>query len=208
VGLQVDEAEHHIGAGAFQVARPADVGFLVEAGLQLDRDAVSTMIERAGKDIGSQISALAQLALYVHPRTEAKREDIEAILGKSAEADVFELLDYILDKKPAACLKKVADLRREGVKAFEVVGVLGSQVERLKKAALMQRQGDPSQRIGQELKVHSFFLDKFLRQAAKLNDKTAQLFFGELADCDRDIKTGVLREDLAFEKLVIRLCGA
>ena len=34
--LQLDEAEHHLRAGAFQVARPADIGLLVEAGLQLD----------------------------------------------------------------------------------------------------------------------------------------------------------------------------
>ena len=37
VGLQLDEAEHHLHAGALQVARPADVGLLVEARLQLDQ---------------------------------------------------------------------------------------------------------------------------------------------------------------------------
>ena len=36
VGLQLDEAVHDLHAGAFQVARPFDVGFLVEAGFQLD----------------------------------------------------------------------------------------------------------------------------------------------------------------------------
>ena len=36
VGLQLDEAEHHLRAGALEVARPADVGLLVEARLELD----------------------------------------------------------------------------------------------------------------------------------------------------------------------------
>ncbi len=175
-------------------------------GLQVDREAVAALLERAGRDSACQISALEQLLLYVHPRTDIKREDVEAILGKSAEADVFELLDLILEKKPSACLKKVADLRREGVKAFEVVAVLASQVEKLKKAFVMQKQGDAEQKIGQELKVHSFYLGKFMRQVARLNEKILQIFFRELADCDHDIKTGVLREDLAFEKLVMRLC--
>ena len=37
VGLQFEESVDHLHAGAFEVARPADVGLLVEAGLQLDQ---------------------------------------------------------------------------------------------------------------------------------------------------------------------------
>ena len=37
VGIQLDEAEHHLHAGALQIARPADIGFLVEPRLQLDQ---------------------------------------------------------------------------------------------------------------------------------------------------------------------------
>ena len=36
VGLELDEAVDHLDARAFQIARPFDVGFLVEAGLELD----------------------------------------------------------------------------------------------------------------------------------------------------------------------------
>ena len=37
MGLQLDEAVDHLHAGALEVARPADVGFLVEARLELDQ---------------------------------------------------------------------------------------------------------------------------------------------------------------------------
>ena len=37
VGLQFEEAVHHLHAGAFEIARPADIGFLVEPRLQLDQ---------------------------------------------------------------------------------------------------------------------------------------------------------------------------
>ena len=38
VGLELDEAVDHLDARAFEIARPFDVGLLVEAGLQLDHD--------------------------------------------------------------------------------------------------------------------------------------------------------------------------
>ena len=37
VGLELEEAIDHLDAGPLQVARPADVGLLVEAGLELDQ---------------------------------------------------------------------------------------------------------------------------------------------------------------------------
>jgi len=36
VGLQFDEAEHNLRAGAFEIARPADIGFFVKARLEFD----------------------------------------------------------------------------------------------------------------------------------------------------------------------------
>ena len=37
VGLELDEAEHDLRAGALERARPADIGLLVEARLELDQ---------------------------------------------------------------------------------------------------------------------------------------------------------------------------
>ena len=37
VGLQFDEAVDHLGAGAFEIARPADIGLFVEPRLELDQ---------------------------------------------------------------------------------------------------------------------------------------------------------------------------
>ena len=37
VGLQLDEAVDHLHAGAFEIARPADVALLVESRLELDQ---------------------------------------------------------------------------------------------------------------------------------------------------------------------------
>ena len=37
MGLQLEETEHDLDAGAFEVARPADVGLFVEARFQLDQ---------------------------------------------------------------------------------------------------------------------------------------------------------------------------
>ena len=58
VGLQLDEAVDHLRAGAFEIARPADVGLLVEARLQLDQR-------------GHRLAGLGRLDQRPHDRAES-----------------------------------------------------------------------------------------------------------------------------------------
>ena len=53
VGLQIEETEHHLRTGPFQLPGEADVGGLVEAGLQLDQG-------------GDRLAALRRLAQCLH----------------------------------------------------------------------------------------------------------------------------------------------
>ena len=68
VGLQFDEAEHDLRAGALEIARPADVGLLVEARLQLDQR-------------GDRLAGLGRLDQRAHDRAVG-RGAIERLLDR------------------------------------------------------------------------------------------------------------------------------
>src|ERR1700722_7178223 len=68
VGLQFDEAEHDLRARAFEIARPADVRFLVEARLEFD--------ER-----GHRLAGLGRLDQRANDRT-VRRGAIERLLDR------------------------------------------------------------------------------------------------------------------------------
>lgn len=176
-------------------------------GLSVDRDAAALIAERTPKDAASLLAALESLALFAHPRTQIAVKDVEALLGKSLQADVFQLMDVIVDKNAAGALRVTASLLDEGTKAFEIVSVLAGQAERLRRAAALQRAGRASAEIGQELKVHPFFLDRLLRQAQKIAAARVKAMFGALLACDEAIKTGKLGDRLAVERLIIELCA-
>ena len=68
VGLQFDEAEHDLRAGALEIARPADVGLLVEARLELDQR-------------GDRLAGLGRLDQRAHDRAVG-RGAIERLLDR------------------------------------------------------------------------------------------------------------------------------
>ena len=57
-------------------------------GLTLQRDAVFLLVERFGKDLIEIDKSLETLGLFVHPKKEIQKEDVQQLVGHSAQADV------------------------------------------------------------------------------------------------------------------------
>lgn len=175
-------------------------------GIHLEPAARLLLIEKMGKDLSALSSSLEMLATYIHPRKDATAGDIEALLGCSLQNDVFLLVDVLLRKDAKPALSMVAQFLREGIRGFEIVAVLAGQFERLRRAKALMEEGVPGTQVGSELKVHSFFLDKFIAQVKTLSRLDLGKVFRELVSCDESIKTGALNEALAVERLVLSLC--
>ena len=113
VRLELDEPVHHVHARAFQVARPADVGGLVEAGLELDhgghrlaeigrvlqgahdRAVVGGAVERPfdGHDVGVGHGLAQQLHDHVEELVGVMHHDV--LLADGREAIAVELADAL-----------------------------------------------------------------------------------------------------------------
>jgi len=165
--------------------------------------AIFLLIERAGSNLSNLDQALEQLAVFIEPRRTIAYEDVEKLLGKSVEADVFMLMDFIMNDEKPRVFQAVHELLQNGTKAFEIVGVLAGQLQRLHDAAELLRRGVPSAEIGVELRVHTFFLDKFLSQARRLSKEKCEKWLTALLDCDEVIKRGNLNDCLALDHMLL-----
>ena len=111
MGLQLEEAVDHLHAGALQVARPADIGFLVEARLQLDqrrhRLAGLGRLDQRLDDRAVVAGAIERL-LDRHHRRVARRlaqelhHDVEALVGMMDD-------DVLLPDRGEAIAAEIAD---------------------------------------------------------------------------------------------------
>ncbi len=177
-----------------------------QRGIQIKKEAVIVLIDRVGKDVAALNSALESLAVYVHPGTLVSSKEAEALLGRAIQADVFSLVDVLLDKDLQKALEIIAALSRDGVRAYEMVAVLAGQLERLKKASGLLEQGLAPAAIAAEIKVHPFFLEKFMRQARRAPGKEIRRILNLLLACDEAIKRGTLGEEQALDRFILMGC--
>jgi len=177
-----------------------------QQGIQIKKEAVVVLIDRAGKDVAALTSALESLTLYIHPGTLVTLECAEALLGRAIQADVFDLVNVLLEKDLRKTVEITAALFRDGVRAYEIVAVLAGQFERLKKASGFLEEGLASATIAAELKVHPFFLEKFMRQARRASKKEIRRILNLLLACDEAVKQGALSEEQALDRFILMGC--
>ncbi len=167
------------------------------------RDAARALGEKAGKDTQMLNNALEQLLIYIHPRTAVTAADVDALMGKYAEEDIFTIADEIFAKNTKAALEKAEQLFSEGVRVPEIIGVLAGQFERMKQAADLAERGASPAEVASAMRVHSFFQQKFFLQLKKVSKDGIERAQKRLLDCDTAIKQGRLAERLALEKFIL-----
>ena len=76
-------------------------------------------------DLSDIKNEIQKLILYVDKRKDIMKEDINAVVGKRYEEDVFSIVNAISVKNPAKALSILERLFQKKVSAHEVIGPLG-----------------------------------------------------------------------------------
>ena len=152
------------------------------------------------------VMALEELSVYVGAGKRISADDVHRLLGKPAQEDVFALLERVVNRDLAGALKLATGLWKEGAAAPEILAVLTGQWDRLRKVSIYAAAGRSGEFIGSELRIHSYFLNQWLRQAEKVSAAGYSRGFEELLSCDEGIKTGRANDRFAVEQLLVKLC--
>lgn len=175
-------------------------------GLKISGDVCRFLVERIGEDAASLDQAVEQLALKVSPRQSAELSDADALFGRSLSRDVFEFVEILLQGSSATALKSFAALNEHGTDALEILPLLASQIDRLRRARALLDRGWPHAEIARELKIHPFYIKGTLQTAGSMTEDRSRRLVDKLLSCEEAIKTGRSGARLAFEKFVAEVC--
>jgi len=167
--------------------------------------AVEIIFEFIGKNLTSLAHAVEQLTLYTSDRKTVTAEDVEALLGESADQNIFNLYDALKAKRLNEALKILHRLKTQGRRPHEIIASLTWQFDRVLRIKNLLNQGLGAADIAAELRIHAFFAEQAIRRARGLKAESLKKDLRVLLDCDISVKRGLLREDLALEKCVLSL---
>ncbi len=175
-------------------------------GLKISGEIAFFLAERLGEDAAAINRGIEQISLMISPRNSAEMEEVAALFGRPLKQSAFELVDVLLKKNAASALRSFETLFEEGTDALEILPLLASQIDRLRRTRFLLGAGLTENEIAGRLKIHPFYLKDTLRQAALLSETRARNFLIRLASCEEEIKTGRANQRPAFEFFVAEAC--
>jgi len=175
-------------------------------GAAISPQAVELLARLVGGNLWIMSSEINKLALFASGR-RIEEDDIKAVVSSAQEANVFAMVDAILDFKAGVAENLLEQLLQQGASPAYLLVMLSRQVRFIVRAKEMRRRRTPEPEIQSRLGLKSEFpFRKTLEQAQRYPLERLKSVYLRLLEADLAIKTGRYDGGLALNLLIADLC--
>ncbi len=138
---------------------------------------------------------LEKLCAYAGDRRELAREDVLAVVGKSREERVFDLVDAVLAGRAGQATDLLRDLLRQGESPLGILALLARQYRLIWQARRARNPGE----LARMLSLHPYAAEKAWRQARVLGEGELAAALQAILEAEKAIRKGALPPEVALE---------
>jgi DNA polymerase-3 subunit delta len=177
-----------------------------EQSASMSPQAVDLLAKLVGGNLWIMSNEINKLALFASGR-RIEVEDIKAVVSSAQEANVFAMVDAILDFKAGVAEQLLEQLLQRGASSAYLLAMLSRQVRMIFQAKELRRQRKAEVEIQSRLGLTSeFALRKTLEQAQRYPLERLKQVYRRLLQADLSIKTGKYEGGLVLNLLIADLC--
>ncbi|MBC1793928.1 DNA polymerase III subunit delta [Listeria booriae] len=152
--------------------------------------AIERLMELTGGQLTTAMNELDKLMLYKLESREISVADVESLVVRSLEQNIFLLLDKMIALDISGALSIYYDLLKQKEEPIKILALVASQFRLLTQIKLLEKQGFSQQQVAQKLKVHPFRVKIGARQAKSFSYEQLTATLERLAEMDFEMKTG------------------
>jgi DNA polymerase-3 subunit delta len=179
---------------------------VAEQATTISPQAVELLARLVGGNLWVMANEINKLALFASGR-RIEEEDIKAVVSSAQEANVFAMVDAILDFKAGVAERLLEQLLDRGASSAYLLAMLSRQVRLVVRTKELRRQRRPEVEIQSKLGLTSAFAwRKTLEQAQRYPLERLKEVYYRLLQTDLSIKTGKFEGGLALNLLIAELC--
>lgn len=158
-------------------------------------------------DINGLRCEIDKLITYLGKRPTILREDVEEIVGSSASRNVFEFVHALSRKDSQQALAIAKELLRTKKTIPEILGMIGWQFRKIKRAQELLKKGTSSGDTSAKCNIPPFYVERFMKEIRSFPPKELDRNIDYLLDTDCSIKKGYAKPQNALELLIVKICG-
>ncbi|MFR5266000.1 DNA polymerase III subunit delta [Clostridium sp.] len=137
---------------------------------------------------------------------EITKEDINLMLPKTSEDDMFDLIEFISQKKANKAIDLINELISKGEDVFSILRLIQEQLKKLYITKVCLEKGKRLDDISRELKLPSFVVEKLINQSRKFKDGAIKKALNISLETEKRLKSqSYLDKKTEIELMVINI---
>lgn len=173
-------------------------------GIDMDREAFELFIRLTDANLTKAMRELQKLQLFASKTKRIRKNDVENLVPKTLEDNVFDLTNYVLQGKTAEALQLYEDLHVQGEETIKINAILISQIRIYLQTAILLKMGYQQGNITRTLNVHPYRVKLAIQQVRKIDSKILTRLYDELIENDYKIKTGQMDKEYLFQLFLLQ----
>ena len=179
---------------------------IAKEGGSISPQAVALLAKLVGGNLWIMANEINKLVLFTSGRL-IEEEDVKALVSYGQEANIFGMVDAVLEFKTGAAEQSLHQLLARGIAPAYLLVILSRQIEKIVRLKELVSQRKSEVEIRDRLGLTSEFAwHKTLDQADRYSLKRLKEVYHQLLQADLSIKTGKYDGELALNILIAELC--
>jgi DNA polymerase-3 subunit delta len=156
-----------------------------------------------GEDKYNNINELQKLVIYVQNGGIVTKEIIDKVCSKTLNAKIFNVLDYIINKKKDIAIEQLNFLLRQKEPIVKIYIMLYKQFKQLYMIKLLKNSGEKN--IAEELGIAPFIVKKLSYACDKYTEEELKQIIYAFDDYDKKTKNGDMDFEIGLKKIICML---
>lgn len=184
-----------------------------ELGLHFVGDSLDQLLLKSGYDFGESHKNLALLQAYKE-NGQITLEDIEEVVPKSLQDNIFDLTQMILKRQIDQARNLVKDLRLQGEDEIKLIAILLGQFRMFSQVKIFSEEGQTESQIVANLsdlsgrKVNPYQVKFALRDSRRLSLSFLKQTMMTFIETDYAIKSGTYEKDYLFDLALLKVANS
>ena len=166
---------------------------------------INLLIDRVGKDLGLLNQEITKIKTFKDKDLNVTTEDIINLTNKNIETDIFQFIDYIINKNKAKALEIYYELLKINEEPIKIIVMIANQIRIMYQTKELYKRGYTEKDIASNLDIHPYRIKLALEKSREYESSKLLNYLNELADLDINIKSGLIDKKLGLELFILQL---
>lgn len=172
----------------------------------IDRPALGYLSAMGSYTLEILANELDKVMLYAGDQQRISLTMVQNIVTKTVEANIFDLIDAIGEKKGRKAIGLLQDTLYLGEAPLKILALLVRRFRQLLIVKDLKAKGQGEKELREKLKLPPFVISKSLRQAGGFSVKQLSYILEQLLLAEVELKSSSVDGGRLLERLVIDLC--